>query len=216
MLEELIPLFVFAACFIFLIVKFYKKSGTLYLDIIVAAIGCLFLERLYKVIYIFSFDSLPSGFYLGYLGMFGCFLFLTSSNFGVIDHIMDDGSKGLGKYRIISLIAPVIVCGITFLSVSYAQDIMTKIFCVLLAIPIALASYFSLKQILFPDQEFLFLKLIKPCNFVALIMAILACFDIYTRMTGNDSYNQIIEYLMCVACLALTYFVERGHQKWEI
>ncbi len=219
-----VPCLVTAACFIYLLVRFYKRKAPLYLQIFLAAIGCLFLGKLYNLITAFSLGKLPAAFCPGDLGTFGCFLFLASANFGVMDHITDDGTQDFRKYRYAALLGPLCVLFITLLNMHCAAGAAAAVMCLLYAIPIGFASYYSLKQFMFPDMSFLFLKLIKPCNLIAFIMGLLSCAEIYVRMStpfpagslGIVILFVIVNLLICAACVLLTIFLERSHRLWQI
>ena len=240
----MLPCLVTAACFIYLLVRFYKKKAPLYLQIFAAAVGCLFLGKLYCLITAVSLGELPTGFFPGDLGTFGCFLFLASANFGVMDHITDDGTQIFRKYRYAALLGPLCVLSVTLLSAHRAAGAPAAVMCLLYAVPIGFSSYYSLKQLLFPDMDFLFLKLIKPCNLLAFIIGLLSCAEIFVRMNtaagctnrsaqaagGPGAFNTaasagvpgimiayvIVSLLTCAACICLTIFLERSRRLWQI
>ncbi len=215
MLEEIISFLIVGFCFIFLFI-YFRNCSTLYLNIYVAAIGCLFLGELYKIVYIFSFGSLPEVFNLKYLGVFGSFLFFASANFGVMDHIIDDGSSENKKLRILSFVAPLVILILFILGISFEENMDLKFMYFVLMIPIVYSSYFSFKQILFSDMGLLFLKLIKPCNGVVLIMGFLNSVDIFVQSIGLLEVNQIVNYGKLILCIILTFFLIRGRKLWKI
>lgn len=215
MLEEIISFLTIGICFLFLIIHF-RNCSTLYLNIYVAAIGCLFLGELYKLVYIFSFGSLPEVFNLKYLGVFGSFLFFASANFGVMDHIVDDGSSENKKLRIFSLIAPLIILILFIYGICFEENIDLKFMYFMLMIPIVYSSYFSCKQILFSDMDLLFLKLVKPCNGVVLVMGLLNAVDILMQSICLLEVNQMINYGKLILCIILTFFLVRSRKLWKI
>lgn len=211
---EWISFLITGSCFLYLISKIYKKKVALYLKIYIAAIGCFSLGKLYEYVTIYSFGALPSGFNLKYVCIFGSYLFLTSANFGVMNHIMDDGSKELRKYRLISSIAPLCIIIFMVINIHLVANKTLKIVYGLLALPIALSSYYSLKQLILPDMGFMFLKLVKPCNIISLVLSLLTCISIYMQIQGLDSY--ILEYTTIALCLLLTFFITRSLNQWKI
>lgn len=216
MLEEIISFSIVGLCFVFLVINF-RKCSTLYLNIYVAAIGCLFLGELYKLAYIFSFGSLPEVFNLKYLGVFGSFLFFASANFGVMDHIVDDGSAENRRLRIFSLVAPLIVIILFTLGIYFEKNMDLKFMYFMLMIPIAFSSYFSCKQILFSDMDLLFLKLVKPCNGMVLVLGVLNGVGILIQSMGSMGVNNIImDYLKLFLCVVLTFFLVRSRKLWKI
>lgn len=78
----------------------------MYAQLITCAIGCFALSRIFRVVTIATTVVIPIGFHVGYFGSFGCFLFLLSDNYGIMNNLLDDGSKAYTKYRLLSLIAP--------------------------------------------------------------------------------------------------------------
>ncbi len=215
MFEELISFIFVGLCFLFLLFRFHGNK-VLYLKIFVAAIGCLFLGELYKFVYIISFGQLPEMFNLEYLGIFGSFLFFTTANYGVMDHILDDGDKKNRGKRLISLILPILIGILFLLSVYCEENKGLKIMNFMLMIPTILASYYSCKQVIFPSMELLFLKLIKPCNVLVLVMAILNGLHLLFRALENDMLNMVINYCLLCSCIVLTFLLERSRKLWKI
>lgn len=203
------------SCFLYLISKIYKKKVALYLKIYIAAIGCFALGKLYEYVTIYSFGALPSGFNLKYVCIFGSYLFLSSANFGVMNHIMDDGSKELRKYRLFSLIAPICIILLMSINIHFVSNKTLKVVYGLLVLPIAFSSYYSLKQLVLPDMDFKFLKLIKPCNIISLVLSLLTCISIYMQqIQGIASF--ILEIIPITLCLLLTFFITRSLNQWKI
>lgn len=214
MTEDWITFFGISSCFLYLLFKIYKKRVALYLKIFIAAIGCYALGKLYSIVTIYSFGSLPEGFNLKYVCTFGSFLFLASANYGVMNHIMDDGSKDLRKYRLLALLGPICVVGLMLRNIHLATNDTLKIVYAILTIPIAFSSYYSFKQVLLPDMNFLFLKLVKPCNILISIISILACFGMNTQILENKPTLSCI--LTILFCLLLTHFIARSLKQWKI
>jgi len=89
--------------------RFFRDESALYVRMIVFAIGCAMLGRLFETLLILVNGSLTNGFHVGMLGIIGSFLFLFSANFGQMDSIVDDGSKRFFKTRLISFSAPLVI-----------------------------------------------------------------------------------------------------------
>ncbi len=211
---EWISFLVTGSCFLYLLSKIYKKKAALYLKIYIVAIGCFALGKLYEYVTIYSFGALPSGFNLKYMCIFGSFLFLSSANFGVMNHIMDDGSKEFRKYRLIALIAPLTIILFMLKNISLAPTTTFKSIFILLTLPIAFSSYYSLKQVILPDMGFLFLRLIKPCNIISLVLSLLTCISIYMQILNYDLF--ILKIITMGLCLLLTFFIARSLNQWKI
>lgn len=57
----------------------------MYAKLITCAIGCFALSRIFRVVTIATTGTIPIGFHVGYFGSFGCFLFLLSANYGIMN-----------------------------------------------------------------------------------------------------------------------------------
>ena len=62
--------------------RFFRDESALYVRMIVFAIGCAMLGRLFETLLILVNGGLANGFHVGMLGIIGSFMFLFSANFG--------------------------------------------------------------------------------------------------------------------------------------
>ena len=95
--------------FIYGAVRFFRPKAAVYPQMITLASGVIVFGRLYQIIRLIAVGELFERFHLGDLAAIGSLLFLFSANFGLMDSLVDDGSKELKQYRIVPLAAPAVV-----------------------------------------------------------------------------------------------------------
>ena len=155
------------------------------------------------------------GFNVGMLGIIGSFLFFFSANFGQLDSVVDDGSAQCIKARIIALAAPFSVaalwCGIF---AEYGFNEMTIWVGVeVLALALALASYFHLKHLIMKDSGSGIIKSMRSYNLLALVYAVLCLMEVLL----DWSYAPIIVCVLeCAVLLAFLPVLKRGVKQWTI
>jgi len=163
-----------------------RRKTPLFNQLVVAALGCMMLSRLYEFVIFLTTGSLPESFNLSVLGDAGGFLFLLSASFGQMDGLVDDRKKENRKYRLIPLIAPLLIIAISIALYLIKQD-MTVIFFVFPVFLVTLfSSYYNLKHLIFPDVELGILKSIRSYNGFTLFGTfsyILLCFGEVVEQT---------------------------------
>ena len=92
------------------------SKRALFPKLVAAGLGCMALGCLHDTVYLFVTGSYADDLYIGYLGVIGCFLFLTSASYGQLDGIFDDRSKSNMKYRLLAVLAPAGIILFRFLS----------------------------------------------------------------------------------------------------
>lgn len=215
-ITEIIICIITVASFIYGIHNFFKKGVAMYAQLITCAIGCFALSRIFRVVTIATTGTIPIGFHVGYFGSFGCFLFLLSANYGIMNNLLDDGSKAYTKYRLLSLIAPAVFsigCIVLMLS---DLDIGGKVVLLIMQIPIIISSYYCMKILLLPDNDFGFAKAIKPTNACSLAFTLLNTIYIFVSARGNDVAMMIVGVLIAVSCFATILATKRGVKQWVI
>ncbi|MGN0614242.1 MAG: hypothetical protein ACI4JB_10145 [Porcipelethomonas sp.] len=197
-------------------VRYFLKNRTaLYFKLIVAGAGCFALGNLFVIVFLLVNQGFSDTFHLGYLGGIGCFSFLLSANFGQIDSIIDEGGRDNRKYRLLALIAPVIV-GTAYVMVilSDAKTGMKAAAC-LTAIPCIFCSYFDLKHIIFPDMGTGFVKAIRLCNISALGLVALQTAAIVVHAYDFNTAASVLSLLCAAACSLIIFFAGKGAEKWR-
>ena len=203
--------------FIYGIVKFFKPRKALYAQMITLAVGCMAFGRLYQVVRLMTGGNIYNEFQLGILGVVGSLLFLFSANFGLMDSLADDGSKTFLKYRIIPLLAPllVVVLYVVFILCSDLPS-LAKIMGAFLTFFVIETSYFNLKHLIFPDVDFGVVNCMKSYNLLALIYDFLCIAEMIAVSRGIETGICAIGVLMGIILALIVPVAERGMKKWTI
>ena len=198
------------------VVRFFKKGKALYLQMIVGGLGCMMLGRAFQFVTILTRGGLPEGFHIGTLGIVGGFLFFLSANYGQMDKLLDDGAKENRKYRLLGLLAPLVVAGFYGLVFLFDIKLESAIVYGLMTAIVMFASYFNLKHFIFPDVEFGIIRSIRGYNLIALLLAVLSVGEIVLLLWGNMIPILILHVAICVVSLAIVPILEKGVKKWTI
>ena len=195
--------------------RFFRDQSALYVRMIIFAVGCAMLGRLFETLQLLVIGELYNGFHVGILGIIGSFLFLFSANFGQMDSIVDDGSSEFLKTRIISLAAPLVMVAIWCMIAIPKGLNESTISLGIETLFIALASYFHLKHLIIKDVAFGLIRSIRSYNLLSLIYAFLCMIEMVV-----ESFNlpivwiAIVYILQCAVLLAFVPVLERGVKKW--
>lgn len=205
-----------AVSFTYGIVRFFKKGKALYLQMIVGGLGCMMLGRVFQFVTLLTRGMLPEGFHIGTLGIVGGFVFFLSANYGQMDKLLDDGAKENRKYRLLGLLAPLLMAGIYCLIFFFNPGLESMIVYGVMTAIIMFASYFNLKHFIFPDVEFGIIRSIRGYNLIALLLGVLSVGEI-TLMLWNKTVPLLILYIaICVVSIAIVPILEKGVKKWTI
>ena len=176
----------------------------------------MMLGRAFQFITLLTHGFLPDGFHVGVLGIVGSFVFFLSANYGQMDKLLDDGAKENRNYRLLGLLAPLLIAGIY--SLIFLFDIGREsmiVYGVMTAI-IMFASYFNLKHFIFPDVEFGIIRSIRGYNLIALLLAILSVGEIALLLWNKLIPLLILYVAICVVSIAIVPILEKGVKKWTI
>ena len=174
------------------------------------------LRRLFSLVCLLTGTSVSEGFNVGYLSELGCYQFLFSASYGQMDELVDCREKSLRKYRLMSLISPVIVAVCYAFILASPLSIENRIIDGVLTAMMMLSVYYQTKQLIMPDVEFGILKSIRPYNALAIGMTLItelgmifAAYDLaYLLMTVTVMLSAI--YLVLIPVLG------KGVEKWTI
>jgi len=202
--------------FIYGTIKYLIKKAPLFNRLVTCAVGCMMLERLFRVVMTSVKGNVSDGFHVGLLGIFGCFMFLFSASFGQMDGLVDDKSKSLRKYRLISLSAPSAIALIYVPVLLSDVSVTAKITTGIVFISLILSSYFSLKHIIMPDVDFGILSSIRGYSAVALILTVFYAIQLTAEKMNFDILFIASSVLICVCTLALIPVLDRGSKKWTV
>ena len=205
-----------AAAFWLGAIKLFGTKSPLYMKLLVCAAGCFMLEQ--QLLLINLWCGVKEMFSIGMLGILGCNCFLLSANYGTLDKVVDDGSKQNRTAKLLAVIASVVVA-IACINVFIAwkdKDIICAVMWVLMLLPAIPASYFNLKHILLPADDFGFLRATRFCNISALVLYIVMAAFAACSASESSRLVGIFSCLMSLAVLGITISAIRGAKKWGI
>ena len=214
--SNLAMLLCMAVSFTYGVIRFFKKGKALYLQMIVGGLGCMMLGRLFEFVALLTRGALPNGFHIGTLGIVGGFLFFLSANFGQMDKLVDDGARENRRYRLLGLLAPLVLAGIYCLIFLFNVGVESIIVYAIMTAIIMLASYFNLKHFIFPDVEFGIIRSIRGYNLIALLLAVLSVLEIVLSLYGKLIPLLILYIAICAVSVAIVPILEKGVKKWTI
>lgn len=192
------------------------RKKVIYFQLIVGAVTCHILGFLFDVCEILTTGNLSEGFTTGYLGPFGCFLFLLTASYGYMDGIIDDGTEKMRKRKIIALGAPALCLFMLMVNMFAEVPWQTKVSYAFVWIPATFSSYFNLKHVLAPDHGYGFIKAIRPFNIAALIFTTTAL----AHLTVWNFFEWIAMVISGVvlgsSCIVMTVMAKRGVDGWTV
>ncbi len=205
--------------FIYGTVTILFKKGATYFKFFVCAIGCCGLAEFLRISYYICYGEQAPITGMFSIGYFGCFLFMVSASFGPFDSIVDDGNKGFIKYRLLGLIAPIVLALLTYFMYLIAGKTFTGeqlAIIIIVYIPKIIASYYNFKHLIFPDMGYGFIKGVKPCNIFALLFYLVDICYTYGALMGNNALICIFGLLSTLTLVGLTWALKRGLKQWKI
>lgn len=203
--------------FIYGAVVFFRPKKAVYAQMITLSFGCSAFGRLFYIVRLLSSGFITGSVQLGFFGIVGGFMFFFSSNFGLMDTLIDDKSKEYMKYRLIAIIAPALfVTTYAVLFIPADITLMWKILGGVITVPIALSTYFNLKHLIFPDVDYGVAKCLRPYNFLVLVYSVAILLE--TVALSRD--NALMALVCCIVTglisVAVMPLVVRGVKKWKI
>lgn len=216
-IAELVPLGATLFSLVYGLRHFFKKGKPLFLQSITMAMGSHALGSIYHMCQSLTSENVVEGFTPAYLGRIGFFLFILTASYGQLDRIVDDGSPGMRKSRIIALLAPVLAL-LIYIPNALPEDIAvsTKVVYALVWLPAMISVYFNLKHAIIPDLDFGFIKAIKPYNLLVLLLS----FSELLCLTAWDYYYPVLMAVSSVVfgalCICTMVLARRGVKKWTI
>ncbi len=190
------------------------RRQPLYLKMVVLVMACMMVSRIYVILQFITKGDDPDVFHVGMLGMLGCFLFLFSANFGMIDSLTDDGDKEFIKYRIISWLAPVLIIA-GFVPVCFFGGTISKnVSYAVVVLFVALASRYHLKHLIFPDVDYGVVRCIRGYNAVALVLCLAVTVFISGDILSLDIVILISGIVMSICCIVIVPLIKKEASKW--
>lgn len=204
-----------AAVLLLCVMKIRKKRAALYFKIYLGAAACYALFLLYDVTSVLC-GILQMPVDVGDIGVLGCGAFLFSANFGQMDGLVDEKTKGSGFSRTVSLLAPVcllaLYCLLAFSSDASLPFQLSGIVPVLSGV---CASYYHLKHLLLPADSLGLLSILRPGNLLALLF--LLCNTLFTgaAVAGYGTVREIAGILAAGLLCALSICAVKEAKKWK-
>lgn len=200
------------------VISFGKRSA-LFLQIVACGLGCMALGNVFSFVLQITapqdvLNDIVNGFNIGLLGSFGLFAFIFSASFGQIDGLGDDRSKALRKYRLIALVAPVVMIAILLLIIFSGIELNMRVVYGVLFIPAILASYYNLKHLIIPDIEDGILAAIRKYNLSILILTVLIMISFAFKVYGLTIAYSVVNILAGVCALFVLWFAKEGTERW--
>lgn len=192
-----------------------KKA--LFPKLVSLGVACVALGSLSDVTYLLVRNTQTNGFYIGFLGIIGCFLFLLSANYGQLDRLFDDSSKSFFKYRFIALLAPLSIVAI-FIPVFFAPNlpVAMRVFAFVGWLPVICASYYNLKHAVLPDCGFVFVKAVRAYNIAAVVLELFYTVYIVMRVYQLTVGVLISSVVISASLVILLHLAKKGVSKWTI
>lgn len=165
-LLELLAFAVSAAAFALGAAYRVRREMPKYYQLYVCAAGCYMLEELWVIVNSLLGNGSQDGLLTVRLfGFFGCLCFMLSANANEFDRMIDEGQNR--RVRLLACAAPLLLLALfAFYAASPANTepagvTVAGFFSVS---PALLASYYSLKHLLLPDDAMGFLKITRGLN----------------------------------------------------
>lgn len=204
------------AGFIYGIITTMKTNKALYYIMIVASVGTTAFSRLFEVVYMWITGEYFDGFHIGLIGNIAFFTFIFTANYGTMDSLGDDGSPRFKKYRILALIADVVIAGLYIPIVLSEASLTIKISYGVVFLVMMLSSYYNLKHLILPDVDYGIIKCIKGYNFIMLCYSLLYAIERIALVYDLDIMLYVASGGMAIASLMIVPVLKRGASKWSI
>lgn len=213
----IIALVLAVSAFFYGAISLFKKGKPLYFQMIVCGVACFALEVLFVAVAVWCNNYNPS-INLGIIGLFGCNLFLFSANYDQLDSVLDDGDRTNDRAKLVAKVGTIIIAAVLIIIIVFIiKDKNLKLIpIVIMMLPVCPASYFNIKHLLMPIDDFGFLKATRACNAIVLSFY-LFCFICIVGIINNSALVQGISVvLMSATMLLLAVFSVKGAKQWAI
>ena len=195
--------------------RLFRKKNPLYYQLLVCAAGCFALQQLSAAVTALCGGSSESV-TVGMFGFFGCNFFLLSANFGTLDRIVDDGSATNNAAKRLAFLAPAVmaVC-LVLVFFMWRSDLFAAIVMMIVLLPALPASYFNLKHLLLPMDDFGFLRATRRCNLAALALYLVTVAYLLALGSGSTAAANAAVLVMSASALWLVFSAEGGAKAWK-
>lgn len=195
--------------------RLFRKKNPLYYQLLVCAAGCFALQQLSATVSALCGGS-AEHITVGLFGFFGCNFFLLSANFGTLDRIVDDGSPANKAAKRLAFLAPAVmaVC-LVLVFLVWRSDLFDAVTLMIVLLPALPASYFNLKHLLLPIDDFGFLRATRRCNLAALVLYLVTAAYLLALGSGSTAAANAAVLLMSASVLWLVFSAEGGAKAWK-
>ncbi len=213
-IENLAILACAAFSFLFGAFRYLRPKKPLYAAMIVLAMLCVLIGRLFQCILLWTGGSLTERFQIGVLGAAGAFAFFLSANYGQIDSLVDDGGEGFRPYRALAWAGPLLILALYAVVALSPAGRSFKLACALPAAVIASACYFHVKHLFIPDVDYGVVRCQRAYNALALAMGVASMAETAALAYGSKPLLRIAGAVLCAVSLAIVPVMDRGVKKW--
>jgi len=202
--------------FFYGLLRMTRKGMVLFKLLIVFALGCMMLGRLYDVVILLIRGSINQNFNIGMLDTVGAFGFLFTASYGQMDGLADDRTPKFRKYRLIALIAPAVIFFRGIFVVIEAESVVFKIASAAEIYFLGRAAYGNMKHLIIPDVELGIIDCIRGYNLMALLLEVVYGYSLLFGVEEMTVGWIISNILLSVIYAAIYPVLERGTDKWTI
>lgn len=203
--------------FCFGVRRFFRRKIPMYFQLLIAGVGCFVLAEVSRLVSVLQRTDYAY-FTISYVGSIGGFLFLLSANYGQLDGVVDDRSIASNRRaRRIALLAPAALLLMTAALAAAFGARMRPEKCaavVLCGVLAALASYYDLKHLLLPVDDFGFLRATRGCNIAALLLYLVTLAGEYASAGAAGIWPTVFPCLLHLTAAGMVLACERGLKQW--
>lgn len=197
--------------------RLFQKRVPMYFQLLTAGVGCFALSEVTRLVGTLQKTGYAY-FSVSCIGAIGCFLFLLSANYGQLDGVVDDrGIAANRNARLAAVAAPVVILLLAAVQIAVFGGKMRPaklVSVILVGLPAAAASYYNLKHLLLPVDDFGFLRATRACNLTALLLYVLCMAGEMVFAAGSSVWAPLADCCMHLAAAGMILSCERGVKRW--
>lgn len=199
---------------------FAKKKSPLYFRLLFFGAACFLLEELYYLADYACTGAWSDEFSFAAFGAGAGYAFMLSANYGLFDHLVDDGSKECRRTGKLALFMPAVLVAVYILVSAFfirtTGNVTYVILTVLCKTPMIFAAYFHTKHLFLPDKLHFLVDSLRPCNAVSLIVILTDVLSDVFFAFGNLTAYSICETVFSLSMIFMMITAERGRRRWKV
>lgn len=201
-------------CLVYGLTKYLGKHVATFCTFVVSASGCYMLGHFYELLsdLIVGFD--PTLFNVGMLARIGGLAFIYSASFAQMDGLVDDGTNGVKKYRLLALIAPAILIVLYVVVLLSQLTVFVKFIYGIIFAFACLASYYNLKHLIIPDISYGIISSIRTYSLFSILSTFFYGLMVVSSITGHTVLQAIFTILLAISYPCVVIAMEKGRKKW--